>query len=125
MHYYNTVRSHGGHCNKGLPPVPFAELYAKTPGDHLAKLIALAIVKLDDEWTIRLMGSSARPGGLDADDAPEYADGDEKALPLALVMHRVRRELDLAPDLREPGATALGSPPPPDDDSGSLVVLAK
>ena len=71
------------------------------------------------------MGSSARPGGVDRDDAPEYV-GQEKQLPFALVMQRKKlNDLELSPDLREPGATALGTPPRPDDDSGSLVVLAK
>ena len=126
MHCYNNIRSHGGHCNKGLPPVPFAELYDKTPGDHLAKLVSLGIVKLDDEWAIRLMGSSARPGGPERDDAPEDADTDPNALPFALVMQTKKpRALQLDPDLREPGPTALGKPPRPDGDSGSLVVLAK
>ena len=93
---------------------------------HLAKLISLGIAKLDDEWSIRLMGSNPRPGGVDRDDAPEHADSDPKALPFALVMHRKKpRALGLDPDLTEPAPTALGKPPPPDEDSGSLVVLAK
>ena len=93
---------------------------------HLAKLVSLGIVKLDDEWTVRLMGSSARPGGTDRDDAPEYADTDAKALPFALVMQRKKlRDIELTPDLTEPAPTALGKPPRPDGDSGSLVVLAK
>lgn len=119
MQYCNHVRSHGGHSNQGLPPVPFAELYEKAPGDHLGKLIHLGIVKLDDEWTVRLMGSNHKAG--------PKADGEDggKSLPFALVMHRKRPQLELSPDLREPGAAALAPPPLPDDDSGSLVVLSK
>ena len=125
MHYYNTVRSHGGHCNKGLPPVPFAELYAKTPGDHLEKLISLGIVKLDDEWEVRMMGSNRRPAGVDPDDCPDYVDTDDKSLPFALVMERKRPSLELHPDLREPGPTAGAAPPPSDEGPASALVLAK
>lgn len=126
MHYYNNIRSHGGHCNKGLPPVPFVELYQKTPGDHLAKFISLGIVKRDDEWETRLMESNARPSGTNRDDAPEYADTDAKALPFALVTQRKKlKDLELTPDLREPGVTASPTPPRADGESGSLVVLAK
>ena len=71
------------------------------------------------------MGSNARPSGVDRDNAPEYVHADDRSLPFALVMHRKRREPQVSPDLREPGADALGTPPPPDDEPGSLVVLAK
>ena len=72
------------------------------------------------------MGSNARPGGVDRDDAPEYADTDEKALPFALVMQRRKpKDLDFTPDLREPGATAAGSPPQTGNGPGSHLVLAK
>ena len=89
-------------------------------------LLALGIVKLEDEWTIRLMGSNARPGGVKPDDAPEYVETDEKALPFALVMQRKKpRDLEGSADLREPGETTWGRHRPPGEDPGSLVDLAK
>ena len=56
MVYYNTQRSHGGFVNKGLPPMALWQLYEKTPGDYLQKLIKLGLLKLDQEWSVRLMG---------------------------------------------------------------------
>ena len=58
MVYYNEQRSHGGFANKGLPPLALWQLYEKTPGDHLQKLIKLGLLKLDNEWSVRLMGSN-------------------------------------------------------------------
>jgi len=120
MNYYNHVRAHGGHCNQGLPPVPFAELYEKTPGDHLAKLINLGIVKLDDEWSVRLMGGDGKlRAQSEGEDTPS-------ALPFALVMQRKAPRLQFDPDMRELGAAPSAVPPPPEDGpSGSRVVLAK
>ena len=59
MTYYNEQRSHGGFANQGLPPLAVWQLHQKTPGDHLEKLIKLGLLKLDQEWSVRLMGSNA------------------------------------------------------------------
>ena len=44
-------RAHSGHVNRGLPPTALYELYEKTPGDHLDRLLALGIVKPGPEFT--------------------------------------------------------------------------
>ena len=44
-------RAHSGHVNRGLPPIALYELYEKTPGDHLDRLLALGIVKPGPEFT--------------------------------------------------------------------------
>ena len=59
MTYCNEQRSHGGFVNNGLPPLALWQLYQKTPGDHLEKLIKLGLLKLDQEWSVRLMGSNS------------------------------------------------------------------
>ena len=79
MEYYNHTRSHGGHCNKGLPPMAFYNIWKRIEGDDLAKLIGLGIVKMDDDWDVRLLGNS--------DPAKEGEDG---SLPFAFVMDRRR-----------------------------------
>ena len=61
MHYYNHIRAHAGHSSKGLPPVPFIELYHKAPGDHLQKLISLGIVKLEAGRCLRPLKAAPVP----------------------------------------------------------------
>jgi len=79
MHYYNTQRSHSGHANKGLPPIPFYELYRKTEGDHLATLIKLGVAKLDNEWSVRLMGGDRKVTGEGEDFTQEMtSDGPDE-----------------------------------------------
>jgi hypothetical protein len=77
MEYYNNIRAHGGTANKGLPPVPFYQLWCKTPGDDMAKLVNLGILKCDADWDVRLMGSH-----VDADGR------DHQGLPFAFVMEK-------------------------------------
>ena len=119
MHYYNYVRSHGGHCNKGLLPVPSAELYEMAPGDHLGKLIHLGIIKLDDEWPVRLMGSDGKLRTM-----PEGEDH-PSALPFAFVLQRRSPGLVMDPDHRELGSVASTTPPQSDDGPAPSLVLAK
>ena len=58
VEFHNEQRSHGGFANQGLPPLAVWQLHQKTPGDHLEKLIKLGLLKLDQEWSVRLMGSN-------------------------------------------------------------------
>ncbi|MBM4043399.1 MAG: transposase family protein, partial [Planctomycetes bacterium] len=109
MQYYNTTRSHGGHCNRGLPPLPFYDLWQKTPGDEIAKLISLGIIKIDQDWDVRLMGSETA------------VEGEAAPLPWAFVMDR-----RTTPTLQ----AALGLPPPGDPvaqaaGKGSNIILAR
>lgn len=63
--YYNDQRAHTGHCNRGLPPRVLYELWSRTAGDHLERLVALGIVPSEATWHIRGMGSDATGhGGL-------------------------------------------------------------
>jgi hypothetical protein len=78
MFYYNHLRSHGGHTNRGLPPVPFYQLWKKTEGDDLQKLISLGIIKLDQEWDVRLMGAQTK----------QRDESEDTQLPFAFVMDR-------------------------------------
>jgi len=85
-------RSHGGFVNKGLPPLAFWHLYESTPGDHLQKLVKLGLLKLDQEWSVRLMGSNMsmeqqqdKIGDVVSSDGPD--DRPEKhEIPFALVL---------------------------------------
>jgi hypothetical protein len=95
MEYYNKQRSHGGHCNRGLPPEVFYQLWKKTPGDEMEKLLNLGILKSDDQWNVRLLGSHTD------------ADGHEKqGLPYAFVMDRVTPSLQVQLGVADPGNPA-------------------
>ena len=119
-------RSHGGFVNKGLPPLAFWHLYESTPGDHLQKLVKLGLLKLDQEWSVRLMGSDTsveqqqdKIGDVVSSDGPD--DRPEKhEIRFALVLEK-RSQGSFQPDLREPtdgGGSQLSRPAP-------NVMLAK
>jgi hypothetical protein len=119
IHYYSKKRSHGGFVNKGLPPVAVWQLYQQTQGDHLQKLVRMGLVKLDNEWSVRPMGSSYpcreddTIGSLVSSDGPDDRP-EVHELPFALVMERARKGT-FNPDLREPpdpGAKAISRPAP-------------
>lgn len=95
MKYYNETRSHGGHTNKGLPPRALYNLWKNTPGDELEKLITMGILKMDDQWHVRLMGSNGT------------ADG-EHELPYAFVMQKanIGSELQVRLGIPAPGLPA-------------------
>jgi hypothetical protein len=108
MDYYNALRSHSGHANKGLPPLPFYELWKKTPGDDLQKLISLGIIRCDETWSVRMMGSSQ----------PKEGPGE---LPYAFIMDRVLSpSLQQALGLADPGQPAVASGAKPNN-----LVLAR
>ena len=126
MVHYNEQSSHGGFANKGLPPLAFWHLYESTPGDHLQKLVKLGLLKLDQEWSVRLMGSNMsmeqqqdKIGDVVSSDGPD--DRPEKhEIPFALVLEK-RSQGSFQPDLREPtdgGGSQLSRPAP-------NVMLAK
>ena len=100
LDYYNKTRSHSGHVNKGLPPEAFYSLYQATEGDHVTKLVNLGIIKLDAEWSVRMMGSTS-------DDLEER----KRELPFALIMER-KAEGGFAIDFADktPGSTEPVSP---------------
>jgi hypothetical protein len=110
MDYYNNERSHGGHANKGLPPIPFYNLWKKTQGDDLEKLINMGILRCDEMWSVRLMGSRS---GHEQDDG--------KGLPFAFVMEKT-----VTPTIQALlGVNAPGLPAVPDSGRKSNLVLAK
>jgi hypothetical protein len=126
MVYSNTQRSHGGFANKGLPPLAFWQLYEATPGDHLQKLIKLGLLKLDQEWSVRLMGSTSSVeqqqnniGDVVSTDGPDDRPENHE-VPFALVLER-RAKGSFQPELRDPpdgGARELSRP-------ARNVILAK
>jgi hypothetical protein len=121
--HYNATRAHGGHINRGLPPLAFLELYNRTPGSHVAKLIELGLIKLDDEWTIRMMGDTRSMFGKQTKGSPDLplnTDGDGQPLPFALVLDRTPRP-GFSQDWSDKGHK-LARPP---DGEGSGLVLYK
>jgi hypothetical protein len=112
-----------GFVNKGLPPLAFLQLYEATPGDHLQKLIKLGLMKLDQEWSVRLMGSTAELkddlGEVVSSDGPNDRP-ERREVPFAFVMERTPKGA-FAPDLRQPpdvGTQEISRPAP-------KVALAK
>jgi len=89
VHWYNHVRAHKGHVNRGLPPAVLYELWKRTEGGTIAKLVKLGILKVDEEWAMRMMG---QPGDA------EYAQGakgidpddflDEHGIPYAFILQK-------------------------------------
>lgn len=87
--WHNEVRAHKGHVNRELPPTAFYALWLKTTGGRLEKLIQLGVLKIHEQWAIRLMGD---PG------ATKFTKGncpavsrqflDENGLPHAFVLQR-------------------------------------
>ena len=63
MLYYNSHRVHTGHMNRGLPPLALYELWRKSPGDYVEKLVHLGLISLDEMSRVRYMGSSQRSAG--------------------------------------------------------------
>ena len=60
MDYCNNTRSHGGHTNRGLPPIAFLNFYEAAEGKtHLDKLIKLGLIKGDAQTIVRLMSTGA------------------------------------------------------------------
>ena len=92
MKYYNHRRAHNGHANRGLPPGAFFDLWKRTSGTHVEKLVELGLIKLDDEWSLRMMGdvpgnAGERPGGSKDGDGKPFTKG---GLPFAFIMERNR-----------------------------------
>jgi len=120
VEFHNEQRSHGGFANQGLPPLAVWQLHQKTPGDHLEKLIKLGLLKLDQEWSVRLMGSNMsmeqqqdKIGDVVSSDGPD--DRPEKhEIPFALALEK-KSQRSFQPDLREPtdgGGANFQDPPP-------------
>ena len=85
--------------------------------NHLEKLIQLGLVKLDAEWTVRLMGQTAPMFG---GESPDDATSESVGLPFAFVMERAGTKLQFVPDLRE---SVL--PPLEPGSANPNLVLAK
>jgi hypothetical protein len=86
-------------------------------------LAELGLIKLDDEWSIRMMGDSRSVFGKQAKGAPDVEVNfgeDGQPLPFALVLDRARRG-ELAQDLSDTGHK-LDRPP---DAKGASVVHYK
>lgn len=89
MNWYNSTRAHTGWVNQGLPPLAFYELWLKTPGPAYDKLVTLGLIRLDGEWTMRMMGAGPgyageRPGGSRA----RGQDRSQDDLPFAFILER-------------------------------------
>ena len=110
MTFYNTQRAHSGHINRGLPPIAFYELYTKTPGDHLDRLLAMGILKPGPDWRIRLMGrADADKCGapLPGQEIPVSESGE---LPYALICDR--RGTEFTPAAHADHSFAFTDAPP-------------
>lgn len=89
LHYYNHVRAHTGHVNRGLPPVAWYNLWKATPGDEVEKLAKLGVLPLDNQWVVSMMGGShgsagEQPWGPNGRGQPDRVRG----LPFAFVLDR-------------------------------------
>jgi len=124
MDYYNKSRAHGGHINRGLPPLAFLDLYKKTPGSHVEKLLNLGLIKLDDEWSIRMMGDTRQVFGKRPDGAPRdqglNLDDKGQPLPFALVLDRTPRA-GFSQDFSDKGHK-LDRPPDQEPTNGGMVL---
>lgn len=120
MRWYNTTRAHYGWVNQGLPPLAFYNLWVKTPGAPYDKLVSLGLIRLDSEWTMRIMGggpgnAGERPGGPRARGQDRSRDG----LPFAFILEH--RELKkLADGAEVPGLVELAR-----GQKTHSIVLAK
>jgi hypothetical protein len=85
--YYNTKRFHGGWINRGLPPQTVIDMWNKTAGDALTRLVALGHVKPDEVNRTRVMGSGKHAVDL----------GLERGTPFALVIEA--QPLPMRPEL--------------------------
>lgn len=73
MLFYNTQRCHTGWINRGLPPAAVIELWQKTPGDVIEKLVKLGHIKGDEVHRTRLMGSGRHAVDLGLQHEAPYA----------------------------------------------------
>ena len=71
--WYNSKRAHGGWINRGLPPIALIDLWNKTPGDALQKLVALGHIKPEEVHRTRLMGSGRHAVDLGLEHKAPYA----------------------------------------------------
>jgi hypothetical protein len=119
MKYYNEQRAHAGWINRGLPPLALYRLYEAAEGDQLQKLVNLGIVKLDAEWSIRMMGETPLVGRARPGEKHTLGPLEDDELPFALVLEK-NASGEFLPDLREPPP---GVPPPQAPRAGPSVGL--
>jgi len=85
--YYNTKRYHGGWINKGLPPQTVIDMWSKSTGDAVTRLVSLGHIKPDEVNRTRVMGSGKHAVDL----------GLERGTPFALVIEAL--PLPMRPEL--------------------------
>lgn len=91
MQFYNEQRAHTGFVNRGLPPLAFYRLWENTPGNYFEKLIKLGVIDLDNEWSLRMMGSGPGNAGERPGDAKQWGSSGNPELPFAFVLERERK----------------------------------
>lgn len=91
IRWYNTTRAHRGWINKGLPPQIWYDLWRKTKGDHVDKLVALGILPVDNSWHVSMMGSDRGNAGERPWGPGNRSNGSpRKGLPFAFVLDKSR-----------------------------------